>query len=39
MDVVRAIHALPADGPPPGGDERFRGQFLSAPVAIVFAEA
>mgnify|MGYP001823437565 CR=1 FL=1 len=34
MDVVEKIHNLPADGDPPGGDERFRGQFLSENVQI-----
>jgi peptidyl-prolyl cis-trans isomerase A (cyclophilin A) len=37
MEVVRAIHGLPADAPPPGGDLRFAGQFLTDPVAIRFA--
>ena len=34
MDVVEKIHNLPADGDPPGGDERFRGQFLTENVKI-----
>lgn len=34
MDVVERIHRLPADGDPPGEDERFRGQFLSENVRI-----
>ncbi len=34
MEIVEKIHGLPADGDPPGGDERFRGQFLSENVAI-----
>lgn len=34
MDVVGTIHNLPADGDPPGGDERFRGQFLTENVSI-----
>lgn len=34
MDVVERIHKLPADGDPPGGDERFRGQFLTDNVSI-----
>ena len=34
MDVVEKIHSLPADGDPPGGDERFRGQFLTESVRI-----
>lgn len=38
MDVVRAIHRLPADAPPPGGDARFQGQFLTEPAAISFAK-
>lgn len=39
MDVVRAINAQPADAEPPGGDERFRGQFLTQPVAFEVREA
>lgn len=34
MDVVLSIHNLPADRDPPGGDERFAGQFLTDYVAI-----
>ena len=34
MDIVETIHNLPADGDPPGGDERFRGQFLTENVVI-----
>ena len=34
MDVVESIHNLPADADPPGGDERFRGQFLRYAVVI-----
>ena len=34
MDIVETIHGLPADGEPPGRDERFRGQFLTENVKI-----
>lgn len=34
MDVVRAIHALPADGPTPAGWDMLKGQFLSTPLAF-----
>lgn len=34
MDIIEKIHRLPADGDPPGGDERFRGQFLTENVSI-----
>ncbi len=34
MDVVQRIHNSPADADPPGGDERFRGQFLTENVNI-----
>ena len=34
MGVVETIYNLPADGDPPGGDERFRGQFLTEYVEI-----
>lgn len=33
MDLVREIHGQPADRDPPGGDERFIGQFLTDYVA------
>lgn len=32
MDVVRAIHNLPADGPTPEGWDMLKGQFLTAPI-------
>lgn len=32
MDVVRKIHAMPAEAPPPDGWEILKGQFLSEPV-------
>jgi peptidyl-prolyl cis-trans isomerase A (cyclophilin A) len=37
MEVVRRIHRLPADAPPPGGDMRFHGQFLTEPLPISFS--
>jgi peptidyl-prolyl cis-trans isomerase A (cyclophilin A) len=37
MEVVRAIHQQPRGGEPPAGSERFRGQFLTAPVAFEVA--
>lgn len=37
MEVVRAIHVQPAEGPPPGGDVRFARQFLTDPVPFAVA--
>jgi peptidyl-prolyl cis-trans isomerase A (cyclophilin A) len=37
MDVVRRIQGLVADAEPPGGDARFRNQFLTEPPAIVIS--
>jgi len=34
MDVVRAIHNLPADGPTPVGWDMLKGQFLTTPLAF-----
>lgn len=34
MNVVRKIHGLPADAPPPEGWEILKGQFISVPVPI-----
>ena len=37
MEIIEQIHRLPAEGKPPGGDERFRGQFLTENVKITRA--
>ncbi len=34
MDVVRTIHGLSADAPPPPGAEFLAGQFLTEPVPV-----
>lgn len=36
MDVVEALHQLPANSLPPNGDERFRNEFLDDAVELDF---